>query len=65
MVDGVLSAPLHKRLTFEQAVVAFAIFAAFLFGVAKAKDYLVARWKARPSADPPRHRRAEQPDVLG
>jgi uncharacterized membrane protein len=47
MVYGVLSAPLHKRLTLEQAVIAFVIFSAFLFAVAKAKDYLVARWKER------------------
>ncbi len=44
MVYGVLSAPIHKRLTFEQALVAFVLFSAFLFGVAKAKDWIVARW---------------------
>ena len=47
MVYGAMSVALHKRLTFEQAVVAFVIFSAFLFGVAKAKDYLVARWAGR------------------
>jgi uncharacterized membrane protein len=47
MVYGVMSIALHKRLTFRQAVVAFLIFSAFLFGVAKAKDYLVGRWKGR------------------
>jgi uncharacterized membrane protein len=38
MVYGVLSAPLHKRLTLEQAVVAFAVFSVFLFGLVKLKD---------------------------
>ena len=47
MVYGVMSAALHKRLTFEQALVAFVLFSAFLFGVAKVKDYVVARWKGR------------------
>jgi uncharacterized membrane protein len=47
MVYGVMSAALHQRLTFEEAVVAFVIFSAFLFGVAKGKDSLVAWWKGR------------------
>ena len=45
MVYGVLSAAIHKRLTLEQALIAFAIFSAFLFGVAKAKDGIVSTWR--------------------
>jgi uncharacterized membrane protein len=47
MVYGVMSVALHKRLTFEQVLVAFVLFTAFLFGVVKARDYLVARWKEK------------------
>jgi uncharacterized membrane protein len=45
MVYGVLSAAIHKRLTFEQAVAAFVAFSTFLFFVAKGKDALVARFR--------------------
>jgi uncharacterized membrane protein len=48
MVYGAMSVALHKRLSFEQAVIAFAIFSVFLFGVAKAKDYIAARAEVRP-----------------
>lgn len=48
MVYGVLSAGIHRRLTLEQALAAFAAFSVFLFGVAKAKDALVARFRRRP-----------------
>jgi uncharacterized membrane protein len=47
MVYGAISVALHKRLAFEQALVAFVLFSAFLFGVAKAKDYVVERWKEK------------------
>ncbi len=49
MVYGALSAPIHKRLTFEQALIAFALFSAFLFGVARVKDWVVGRLKPAPS----------------
>jgi uncharacterized membrane protein len=49
MVYGVASAAIHKRLTFEQAVLAFVMFSAFLFGVAKLKDVIVARFRTPPS----------------
>jgi uncharacterized membrane protein len=45
MVYGIVSAGIHRRLTFEQAVVAFALFSVFLFGVAKMKNWLVGRFK--------------------
>ncbi len=49
MVYGALSTAIHRRLTFEQAAFAFALFSVFLFGVAKAKDRFAARWrKGRP-----------------
>jgi uncharacterized membrane protein len=38
MVYGILSSPLHRRLTFEQALVAFAVFSACLYGLVKLKD---------------------------
>ena len=44
MVYGVMSQSLHKRLTLEEALVAFAVFSMLLFGVAKVKDRTVARW---------------------
>ncbi len=37
MVYGVLSTPLHRRLPFEQAVVAFAVFSLLLFALVKLK----------------------------
>ena len=50
MAYGVISAAIHKRLTFEQALAAFVIFSVFLFGVAKFKDWLVGRPKPAPPA---------------
>jgi uncharacterized membrane protein len=38
MVYGVLSAPIHRRLTFEQALLAFLVFSAGLYGLVKLKD---------------------------
>ena len=38
MVYGVLSAPLHKQLSFGPSVAAFAAFSVFLFGLVKLKD---------------------------
>jgi uncharacterized membrane protein len=43
MVYGVLSLPLHGRLTFEQALLAFAAFSVFLFWLVKVKDRVVSR----------------------
>ena len=40
MVYGVMSSPIHRELTFEWALVAFALFGAFLFGLVKLKDSL-------------------------
>jgi hypothetical protein len=40
MVYGVVSTPLHRQLTFAQAIVAFVAFSVFLFGLVKLKD----RW---------------------
>ena len=45
MVYGLASAAIHRRLTFEQAVAAFVLFSLFLFGLAKLKDSLVARFR--------------------
>jgi uncharacterized membrane protein len=41
MVYGVVSAGLHRQLTFEGAVAAFAAFSAFLFALVKLKNHLV------------------------
>ena len=43
MVYGVLSTPLHRALTFEQALTAMAVFTAFLYGLVQLKD----RWYSR------------------
>jgi len=43
MVYGVISTPLHKRLPFEQAVAAFAVFSLFLYGLVKVKERIVRR----------------------
>ncbi|HEY6361798.1 MAG TPA: heparan-alpha-glucosaminide N-acetyltransferase domain-containing protein [Vicinamibacterales bacterium] len=48
MLYGVVSTPLHRQLTLGQAVVAFAVFSLFLYGLVKLKDYLVARRKRYP-----------------
>jgi uncharacterized membrane protein len=55
MVYGVISAPLHRRLTFEQTVLAFSAFSVFLFLVAKGKDVMLARFRT------PRDRSSLQP----
>jgi hypothetical protein len=38
MVYGVVSTPLHRQLTFPQALVAFVAFSGFLFALVKLKD---------------------------
>ena len=43
---GVLSGPIHKTLTLGQAFVAYALFTAALFAVAKVKDQIVDWWNA-------------------
>jgi uncharacterized membrane protein len=40
MVYGVVSTPLHRQLTFPQALAAFVAFSAFLFGLVKLRDRL-------------------------
>ena len=45
MVYGALSGAIHRRLTFEQALLAFVLFTAFLFGLARLKEWLVAHWR--------------------
>jgi uncharacterized membrane protein len=42
MVYGVLSSPIHRRLTFEQALIAFVVFTAFLYGLVRLKDRLLS-----------------------
>ena len=41
MVYGVLSSPIHRRLTFEQVMLAFVVFSVCLYGLLKLKDRLV------------------------
>ena len=41
MVYGFLTWPIHRRLTFEQALVAFAVFTVFLYGLVKLKDRML------------------------
>jgi uncharacterized membrane protein len=44
LVYGVLSGPLHKSLTLNQALVAYALFSVAMFGAAKVRDYVVEWW---------------------
>ncbi len=44
LVYGVASEPLHKNLPFPQAVAAFAVFSAAMFGLVLLKNAAVARW---------------------
>jgi uncharacterized membrane protein len=53
MVYGVVSTPLHRALTFTQAIVAFAVFSAFLFALVKVKE----RFSKRPQVGHLRHDR--------
>ena len=39
---GCLSWPIHRRLTFEQALLAFAVFSVFLYGLVKLKDRVLS-----------------------
>jgi uncharacterized membrane protein len=48
LVYGVLSMPIHRRLTFEQAVIAYAAFTAFMYWLVTFKDgAFVGRVRAR------------------
>jgi uncharacterized membrane protein len=48
MVYGFLSWPIHRRLTFEQTLLAFVVFTALLYGVVTLKDrIIVARTHSR------------------
>lgn len=42
---GVLSGPLHRSLTLNQALVAYGLFSVAMFGAAKLKDRVAAWWK--------------------
>jgi len=42
MVYGFLTWPIHRRLTFEQALAAFALFTVVLYGLVKLKDRVLA-----------------------
>ena len=50
MVYGVISTPLHKQLTFEQAAAAFAVFSLFLYGLVKVKERVVRRRRGTSSS---------------
>jgi uncharacterized membrane protein len=53
IVYGVLTMPLHKRLPFAVALLAFALFTVLMFLVAKGKDRLVAWPSVRSAAQTP------------
>lgn len=44
LVYGVMSGPLHKSLTLNQALVAYALFSVAMFGAAKLRDRVVEWW---------------------
>ena len=46
MVYGVMSQPLHKRFSFEQVVIVYVLFSAFLFSLARAKQLIAEHWNA-------------------
>jgi uncharacterized membrane protein len=46
LVYGIFTYPLRRRLTVEQAFVAFVVFSALMFGASVLKTRFVARWKA-------------------
>lgn len=56
MVYGVISMPLHRRLSLVECVLAWAIFTIFLFGLVLLKNWFTGRWREarslRPVADP-------------
>jgi uncharacterized membrane protein len=54
MVYGVVSTPLHRRLSLEQAAVTFAIFSMFLYGVVRLKG-----WSGWPGAGENRGKQAQ------
>ena len=67
MVYGVVSTPLHRALTFPQALVAMAVFAAFLFALVRLKQSVTSgragevstiftRFRANISSQPPQSR---------
>ena len=47
MVYGLLSRPLHKRLSWELSWVALALFCLFMLWCSIYKDRVVARWRLR------------------
>ena len=49
MVYGILSWPIHRRLTFEQALVAFVVFSAFLYGLVRLKDRVLSARRRTPA----------------
>ena len=52
MVYGLLSRPLHKRLSWELSWVALALFCLFMLWCSIYKDRVVARWAAQKKAGP-------------
>jgi hypothetical protein len=53
MVYGLISLPLHKALTLPQALIALALFAAFMLICSMAKDRVVEWWRERGSGPTP------------
>jgi hypothetical protein len=51
MVYGLTATPIRRQLSLEAALVAFAIFTAFLFLLVLTKDEIVSRWNRSPIPD--------------
>jgi hypothetical protein len=47
MVYGLISRPLHKALSFGQALTALAVFAVFMLVCSIVKDRIVSAWRGR------------------
>jgi uncharacterized membrane protein len=45
MVYGLLTLPIHRKLTFEQALLAFVLFSVLMYWLVKVKERIVARWR--------------------
>lgn len=50
---GIFSYPIHRRLTIEGALAAFALFTALMLGASVLKTRFVRAWKAERAASPP------------
>jgi hypothetical protein len=64
MAYGVLSYPLHRRLSLEQAIVGFVLFTVTLYGLVKIKARVIDRiWSVRQNGSLSRRIASSAPDT--